>query len=273
MAECSADDWTENRLLGSRVRVRQPRTGNRAAIDPVLLAAAVAAEPGERVLDVGCGVGTVALCLAQRVDGVCVTGIDQDPALIHLACANAAANALGARLTFRAADLLDPNAELRAPGFDHVIANPPHLPADTGQPARDPGRRTAAVEGKAQLADWAAFCIRAVRPGGTVTWLHRADRLPEIVIALSQGLGGLAVYPLWPGGRTNRPAKRILIAGRRGARAPFRLLPGMVLHRPDGHFTAEAEAVLRHAGAIAWEAEGAAGVGSGRGHGLTTHPG
>ncbi|MFZ1415406.1 MAG: methyltransferase domain-containing protein, partial [Defluviicoccus sp.] len=193
-----------------------------------------------------------ALCLAQRADGARITGIDQDPALIAAARENAAANALGARLTFLVADVLDPSEELRAAAFDHVIANPPHLPADTGQPARDPGRRTAAVEGRAQLADWAAFCIRTVRPGGTVTWLHRADRLPEIVMALSQGLGGLTVYPLWPGGRAARPAKRILIAGRRGTRGPFRLLPGLCLHRPDGHFTAEAEAVLRHAGAIAW---------------------
>lgn len=273
MAEGAGDDWTDTPLLGGRVRVRQPRTGYRAAIDPVLLAAAVAAAPGERVLDVGCGVGTAALCLAQRADGVCITGIDQDPALIAAARANATANALGARLAFLAADLLEPGEALRGAAFDHVIANPPHLPADTGQPARDPGRRTAHVEGRAQLADWAAFCIRAVRPGGTVTWVHRADRLPEIVTALSQGLGGLTVYPLWPGGRTARPAKRILIAGRRGARGPFRLLPGLVLHRPDGHFTPEAEAVLRHAGAIAWEGEGAAGVGSGRGHGLTPHPG
>jgi tRNA1(Val) A37 N6-methylase TrmN6 len=252
VAEGAADDWTENRLLGGRVLMRQPRTGYRAAIDPVLLAAAVAAAPGEHVLDVGCGAGAAALCLAQRADGVCITGIDQDPALIAAACENAAANALDGRLQFLVADLLEPNEALRAPGFDHVIANPPHLPADSGQPARDPGRRTAAVEGRAQLADWAAFCIRTVRPGGTVTWLHRADRLPEIVSALGQGLGSLAVYPLWPGGTAPKPAKRILITGRRGARGPFRLLPGLVLHRPDGHFTAEAEAVLRHAGAIAW---------------------
>ena len=85
-----------------------------------------------------------------------------------------------------------------------------------------------------------------------MTWLHRADRLPAIVSALSQGLGSLAVYPLWPGGNSAKPAKRILISGHRGARGPFRLLPGLVLHRPDGQFTAEAEAVLRHAGANAW---------------------
>lgn len=252
MADTAADDWTENRLLGGRVLVRQPRTGYRAAIDPVLLAAAVAAAPGEHVLDVGCGVGTAALCLAQRVAAVHITGIDQDPALIALARENAAANALGARLAFLVGDVLDPGAARGVAAFDHVIANPPHLPADTGQPARDPGRRMAAVEGTAQLADWAAFCIRAVRPGGTVTWLHRADRLPEIIIALRQGLGGLTVLPLWPGGRAARPAKRILIAGRRGGRGPFRLLPGINLHRPDGHFTAEAEAVLRHAVALAW---------------------
>jgi hypothetical protein len=39
----------EDRLLDGRVRLLQPLEGYRAAIDPVLLAAATAAEPGEAV--------------------------------------------------------------------------------------------------------------------------------------------------------------------------------------------------------------------------------
>ena len=48
---------SENSLLDGRVRLRQPLDGYRAAIDPVFLAAAVTAESGERLLDLGCGVG------------------------------------------------------------------------------------------------------------------------------------------------------------------------------------------------------------------------
>ena len=58
---------TEDQLMGGRVRLRQPRDGYRAAIDPVFLAASVAAEPRQLVLDVGCGPGAAMLCLAARV--------------------------------------------------------------------------------------------------------------------------------------------------------------------------------------------------------------
>src|SRR5512139_3877326 len=69
---------TDDRLLGGRVRLQQPASGFRAAIDPVLLAAAVPAGEGDIVLDVGCGTGAAALCLATRVEAAHVTGIEAD---------------------------------------------------------------------------------------------------------------------------------------------------------------------------------------------------
>ena len=37
----------------------------------------------------------------------------------------------------------------------------------------------------------------------------------------------------------------MVVSGRKGSRVPFRLTAGLVLHGPDGRFTAEAEAVAR----------------------------
>ena len=58
---------TQDLLLGGRVILRQPAQGYRASIDPLLLAATVNAIPGDTILDVGAGVGTVGLCLAARL--------------------------------------------------------------------------------------------------------------------------------------------------------------------------------------------------------------
>ena len=58
---------SEDTLLGGRVKLRQPRHGYRAAIDPVLLAAAVPAGHGDTVLDIGCGAGAAGLCILSRV--------------------------------------------------------------------------------------------------------------------------------------------------------------------------------------------------------------
>src|SRR5687767_3440886 len=98
-------DVSTDTLLGGRLRLFQPRRGYRVAIDPVLLAAAVAAEAGERVLDAGAGTGAASLCLAARVPGCAVTGVDRDLELLALATANARANGLESRIAFTVGDL------------------------------------------------------------------------------------------------------------------------------------------------------------------------
>ena len=57
------------------------------------------------------------------------------------------------------------------------------------------------------------------------------------------GCAPAALFPLWP--RTGQAARLLLVQGVKGGRGALRLLPGMVLHRPDGGFTPEAEAILR----------------------------
>ena len=67
MTSPAEPELTDDRLLGGRLRFQQPARGYRVAIDPVLLAAAVAATDGDKVLDAGAGTAAAALCLASRV--------------------------------------------------------------------------------------------------------------------------------------------------------------------------------------------------------------
>lgn len=243
-----AEQPVEDKLLGGRVRILQPAEGYRAAIDPVLLAAAVPAAAGDRVLDVGAGTGAAALCLAARVSGVRVSGLEIDPGLAALAERSARLGGVAERVTFAAGDLLAPPEGLVAGSFDHVMANPPFIEAGRGRRPADPGKARSTVEGAAGLDDWLGFCLRMVRDKGTVTVVHRADRLDEVLAGLGGGLGGIVVLPLWPG--RGMPAKRVVVGGRKGARAPMRLDAGLVLHRPGGGYTVEAEAVLRGAAGL-----------------------
>jgi len=244
---------TEDRLLDGRVVLCQPRAGYRAAIDPVLLAAAAPVAPGQRVLDLGCGVGAAGLCLLARVPQARVTGVEIQPELLRLAAANARRN--GAEQGFEpvAGDIA---AGLPfAPGsFDQVLCNPPHLPAGRGTPTRLPGRAWANQERNAGLRDWLAAARLALRPGGVMTLIHRADRLEAVLAGLALGtpatgnFGALVICPLWP--KPGRDAKRVLVQARLGRRSPTRLTPGFVLHEPDGRASAAAEAVLRGGAAL-----------------------
>jgi tRNA1(Val) A37 N6-methylase TrmN6 len=237
-------------LLGGRVRLRQPARGSggfRAAIDPVLLAAAVPARPGDRVLEAGCGSGAGFLCLAARVPGLAILAVERDPALAALARENAAAAGLAAQVEVVAGDVADPALARRLGPFDHAFANPPFWPAGTPPPAA--ARQAATHEAGATLDDWARFLAAALRPRrGTATLILPAARFDAGAAALrAAGCGAVALLPLWP--RAGMPAKRVLLQAVRGGRGPARVLPGLVLHQapPGRGYTAAAEAVLRDA--------------------------
>lgn len=245
----AAGELTDDGFLGGRLRLLQPRAGYRAATDPVLLAAAVPAGPGESVLDLGCGAGTAALCLAARVAGVAVTGLERQPDYAELARRNAARNGLALEVV--EGDLARPPEALRGRGFDHVLANPPYYRVAGGTPARDAGRE-AALREETPLALWIDAATRRLKPGGRLTLILAADRLPDLMAACDARLGSLALKPLAP--RAGRPANRVILQARKGGRGAFRLLAPLVLHDGAAHdgdregFTCEAQKILRSGG-------------------------
>ena len=247
---------TSDTLLGGRVALQQPAAGYRVAIDPVLLAAAVPASAGERALDVGCGVGAGALCLASRVAGLHVTGIEVERSLAQLAKDNAALNALEDRVDVLVGDFERPPPKLAPKSFDHVFANPPFYEegAHRPPPARD--RAQATMEGATGLDAWIEFCALMVRPGGSITFIHRPERLAQLLAGLDQARAGDAiVYPLWShnpfsGARTRKMANRIIVRATAEHGGPLKLASGLILHDDDGTYAHTADRVLRGGGAL-----------------------
>jgi tRNA1(Val) A37 N6-methylase TrmN6 len=235
--------FTEDRLLGGRVRLRQPAAGYRVAIDPVFLAAAVPAEPHQSILDVGCGAGAAMLCLAARVPHSRVVGLEMRRDLVRLAGDNAILNGMESRVSTMIGDLLHAPPRLSPGAFDHVMANPPHLESGRATSAMLPGKAEATIEGAADLAAWVRFALAMVRPKGSVIFIHRADRIDALLAEIAGRAGEVVVYPLWP--RQGQSAIRVLLRARKQIAAPARLAPGLVLHEPDGRLTTAAEGVLR----------------------------
>ena len=228
-------------FLDGRVKVAQPETGFRSGLDAVMLAAAVPAVAGQTVLELGAGAGTASLCLAARVPGLSITGVERDDSLVTLARDNAATNSAGC--TFVAADIFALPAELKR-DFDQVFANPPFH--GEGQTSPDDARAAALMD-DGKLSDWLKLGLQRTVSDGFFTAILRADRLNQALAALPEK--GVCVFPLWP--REGAAPKRVIVQARKGSRAPFSLLPGLVLHRQDGSWTPEAEAVLRRGSALA----------------------
>jgi tRNA1(Val) A37 N6-methylase TrmN6 len=238
---------TDDTLLGGRVRLTQARGGYRVAIDPVLLAAAVPAKAGQCILDVGSGTGAAALCLAARLPGLALTGLERDAAALALCRLNGAAN--GVTAEWIEGDVMTPPPALLARQFDHVISNPPYRSAGRGQSSPNADVAAAHAIDDDGFDAWLAFCAARVRDKGTLSLVLPAGAVARAVAVIEPRLGGISLLPLWP--KAGVEAKRVILRARRGGRAPSRLLAGLVLHRDDGGYTDAAEQVLRHGGALA----------------------
>ncbi|HEX3576455.1 MAG TPA: methyltransferase [Rhodopila sp.] len=235
---------TDGHLLGGRVSYRQPATGFRSGIEPVLLAATIPVRAGEHVLEAGTGAGAGLLCLSARVPGVRATGVEIDPALAELATANAVANGFSniAVITDRIETASLPR------GFDHAMANPPyHLAGGSASP--DAARETAKRGSEVLIRDWIGRLGDVLRARGSLTLIVPGGMVPACLAAMTASrCPCMAIFPLWP--KAERPAKLVILRGVKDARMPMRLMPGLVLHQPDGAFSDHARAILEAATAL-----------------------
>jgi tRNA1Val (adenine37-N6)-methyltransferase len=246
----SDQDLTRDAFLGGRLHVWQPSKGYRAGTDPVLLAAACPASSGDQILELGCGVGVAALCLVTRVSGVSVTGVERQAPYAALAGRNAAEAALPFEVA--EADIAHLPTRLREMSFDQVIANPPYFRASEGTAAQDDGK-DAAFREDTPLGVWVTVARARLKPKGWLTMVQHIDRLPDLLASL-QGFGSISVRPLQS--RVGRQASRFILRARKGGRAPFQLLPPLLVHEGAEHLrdgdshTAEVQAILRDGAAL-----------------------
>lgn len=90
-------------------------------------------QPGERVLEMGCGAGLAAILAAKA--GCRVVATDVVPEAVECARGNALLNGVGDRVEVRLGDCYDPVAGLT---FDLICTNPPQMPTPPGRDREGP---------------------------------------------------------------------------------------------------------------------------------------
>jgi tRNA1(Val) A37 N6-methylase TrmN6 len=226
-----ACECTEDAFLGGQLRLRQLKSGHRAGHDAMLLAAATLARSGERVVDLGAGVGAAGLAVARRVAGIELVLVEIDAALAALARGNAASNGIAAQTIVldvtSAADAFAA-AGLVPDSVDVVLMNPPFNDPSRHQTSPDRGREIAHVATGTTLESWVHAGRRMLRSGGVLTLIWRADGLAEVLAALGRGFGGLTILPVH--GDATSPAIRVLVRAVKGGKAPVRMLAALMLN-------------------------------------------
>ena len=192
-------EFTDDAFLGGRLRLRQPKSGHRAGHDAMLLAAATPARSGDRVVDLGAGVGAAGLAVAKRVAGIELVLVEIDEGLAELARGNAAANAIPADVIVldvtAAADVVAA-AGLPPDDVDVVLMNPPFNDPARHRASPDKAREIAHVSTAATLEKWVHAARRILKSGGALTLIWRADGLVEVLLALGRGFGSLELLPV-----------------------------------------------------------------------------
>ena len=246
-------DTSIDGFLDGNLSIMQPVKGARAGIDPVFLAAVVAEESEQKILDVGAGVGVASLCLAARLADARICGLELHPWLADVFAQNIRRNNFGDRMKVVAADVFAPMTSLQAEGlqpasFDHVVTNPPFYRGEQVSTPKGELRALAHVNPMG-LERWLGRCCGFLRPGGRLSVIYPASDITELLAAIGNRLGEIRLYFLWAG--EAKAASRVICQGVLGSRAPLQVLAGMTLHEANGDYTRAAQKVLREGGAIA----------------------
>lgn len=226
-------------VLNGAVKLRQIDGGFKTSIDAVLLAAACPAKEGQSILDIGCGVGSAGLCVMSRVQGAALKGIDIQADHVECAIENAAMNKKDAE--FECADVKTYQGAL----FDHIICNPPY--EDAGAHLISPSDKKATARGHLEdsitIDHWVKCAFNNLKSGGSLTIIHKAEKIHKIIVALGKSFGATEIIPLWP--KQGKEAKRVIIRTIKHRKTLARISPGLVLHNEDGTYTSLTQKILR----------------------------
>lgn len=232
-------------VLGGKVRLLQLAEGGfRTSLDSVMLAAACPAQAGDRVLDMGCGVGGASFCLLYRCPDIHLTGVEWEKAYFDLARQNAILNKSEKRTEFVCEDVRV-YAPSGKPIFNHIMVNPPYREAGHHTPSPDKVKAQALghQHDDLSLEDWIKAAQRLLKSGGSLTIIYPTTGTDRIIRALGKSFGATEIIPLWP--RAGEDSKRVIIRTRKHRKTPCVLRAGLVLHQADGSYTPYVDAILR----------------------------
>jgi tRNA1(Val) A37 N6-methylase TrmN6 len=176
-------------------RILQRLDGHRWSLDD-LVTAHVAAEEGARlaptrVVDLGCGIGTVAMLLAWRFPQAHVVGVEAQATSVDLARRSIAWNGAGARCAVRHADFRHPHALEGLDGTVLVTGTPPYLPASDATASPNDQRARCRVELAGGIEDYCRAAGIVLAPDGR--FVVCAARRQHARVAAAAAACGLAV--------------------------------------------------------------------------------
>jgi tRNA1(Val) A37 N6-methylase TrmN6 len=190
-----------------------------------LLADAVEIKAGQRIAELGSGVGALALTLAARAK-VEVVGFEFQPLLVAAARRNADLNAdrLRGSVRFEVTDIRRLDGTDWPGEFDHVFANPPFYRSGQGRRPPCPERAAARHETETTLEDFIRASAILLRPRGRWHFIFRPERLEELLAFATRHRCPIkTVRPIYT--RKSGDAEWVIVSGVKGGRSGLTIAP------------------------------------------------
>ena len=242
-------EFTKDSFLGGGIKIWQPKKGYRAGIDPILLAASVNVSAGQKVLDLGCGVGTASFAIGYRVKNVELYGIEIQKVFADLADLNSKEN--GIELQVECSNISNLSSNITSKNFDHVIANPPYFDRKSSVRGINLSKEKSFGD-TLPISEWLKVAAKRAKPKGFVHFIVRSDRLMEIFTNMPNSLGSLVITPVIS--RKNENAKLTILHAKKNGRAGFIISSPIVLHPLESDsrekYVPEVEKVLRNGASL-----------------------
>ncbi|MGN6386059.1 MAG: tRNA1(Val) (adenine(37)-N6)-methyltransferase [Verrucomicrobiota bacterium] len=151
--------------ISGHFRIFQLEKGHRFSTDDILTAwyGTSWCPRAERVLDLGSGLGSVALIAAWRIPGAKFVTIEAQSQSVRLARKSIEWNGLGERFEIREGDFRTLEMSRQ---FDLVMGSPPYFPQGSGIEGDHPQKIQCRFETRGDIADYCVAAARHLSPGG-----------------------------------------------------------------------------------------------------------
>ncbi len=204
--------------------------------DAVLLASYAAIKPNMRVLDLCTGNGIIPILLAAKTPAAHITGIEFFAEHVKMAERSVLLNSLEKKIDFLVGDVKDIR-NLVVPGsFEYVTVNPPYKPVLSGYRNRDDMKTAARHEVLCTLDDVVRAARFALKSGGKMAMVHRADRLADVVYAMKSHHIEPKRLTMVSARKEERP-KLILIEGISDGKSGLTVTAPLFIYDEEGKYT------------------------------------
>lgn len=169
-------------VLCGHFRIFQLRKGHRYSTDDILTAwyGTSWCPTAGSILDLGSGIGTVAMVAAWRMPGARVVTIEAQSESVALARKSIRWNGLQDRFDLREGDLRDPHILSSEERFDLILGSPPYFPPGTGVEGDHPQKVACRFELRGTIHDYCRTAAAHLQNGGTFACVFPVNPIEQL---------------------------------------------------------------------------------------------